>query len=249
MSALGAASFPSEKRTAVTDSTPSSRGSVSVGVTPAKAREHDVAPNEATIARIVALESAGSAISEAIVPATTRNSISTVHAELSLSLLAAEIINAAMALARHLPHGQGEPRRRRLRADLEAALNRARGAGRTLAASEEVLNASVLPNVVAVAYDAALGFIRQGAVEELVGGRSGDKKNGGTGSKLSTNAPLLTNASYAKAAAILRVLRDEAPSLPLAPPFRPDDNDRAVLSRLVRTASRDASISSSGAST
>ena len=39
------------------------------------------------------------------------------------------------------------------------------------------------------------------------------------------------HTSYAKAEAILRVLRDEAPALPLAPPFRPDDNDRALLSR------------------
>ena len=250
VSALDAAKLSNDKRTAA-DIMPSSRGSVSVGSgTPAKAREHDVSADEATIARIVALESAGVALSEAVVPSSTRNSISTVHAELSLSLLAAEIINAAMALARHLPHGQGEPRRRRLRADLEAALNRARAAGRTLAASEEVLNASVLPNVVAVAYDAALGFIRQGAVEELVGGgRNGDKKNSG-GDKAPPNAapPPPTNASYAKAAAILHVLRDEAPSLPLAPPFRPDDNDRAVLSRLARTAGRDALISLSSSS-
>ena len=180
-------------------------------------------------ARLASLEAAGVALSEAVVPTTMSNAISTAHAEVSLSLFAAEVINAAMALARGLPHGQGEPRRRRLRADLEAALNRARAAGRRLAGSDEVHNASVLPNQIAVAYDAALGFIRQGAVEELVGG---DRNQVDCGVNATAGAaPRIANASYAKAEAILRVLRDEAPSMPLAPPFRPDDNDRALLSK------------------
>lgn len=180
--------------------------------------------------RIAALEAAGEALSEAVVPTTTRNAISPAHAELSLSLFAAEIINAAMSLAQHLPQGQGEPRRRRLRAELQAALNRARRAGRTIAGSDEILNSSVLPNQVAVAYDAALGFIRQGAVEELVGNNSSnDQSEVNNRRKPSANA----NASYARAAAILSVLRDEGPSLPLAPSFRPDDNDLRLLSRYI----------------
>ena len=101
--------------------------------------------------------------------------------------------------------------------------------GRRLAGSDEVHNASVLPNQIAVAYDAALGFIRQGAVEELVGG---DRNQVDCGVNATAGAaPRIANASYAKAEAILRVLRDEAPSMPLAPPFRPDDNDRALLSK------------------